>query len=355
MIIRINAAELLKILEMTPAEQNIMLAGNHGIGKSEIVEKFFTGRSQRVVVLFLGQMSDPGDLIGLPARDSKTNKTEFLPPWWFPADNKPVVLFLDELNRARPEILQAVMDLALNKTLAGRKLPDGSRVIAAVNEGDEYQLTQLDPALVSRFNVYQFSPTQAEWLLWAAENHLDSRIIDFIGENPDCLDGVVEDTGSLEKNADRRSWRRVSEVISTIEKTDSLMEKIIAGIVGITAAMKFFTFLKNRHNINAKIVLSGFAAVKKQIEKLDAHELTVLNEGTFRIIEVEEEETTLIRYINNLEHYIRWLKTSGKNEVLAHWTTLYESAAYPKAKVAILSHSNYIFQNIVEFIKELEL
>ena len=31
---------------------------------------------------------------------------------------KPIVLFLDELNRARPEILQTVMDLALNRKLA---------------------------------------------------------------------------------------------------------------------------------------------------------------------------------------------------------------------------------------------
>jgi hypothetical protein len=247
------------------------------------------------------------------------------------------------------------MDLALNKTLAGRKLPDGSRVIAAVNEGDQYQLTQLDPALVSRFNVYQFSPTQAEWLLWAAENKLDSRIIDFIGENPDCLDGAVTDTDSLEKTADRRSWRRVSEITNGIENIDSLMEKAIAGIIGISAALKFFTFIKNRNGINAKALLSGFAAVKMQLEKSDIHEFTVLNEGTFRVIEVEENEKNLIRYIQNLEQYIKWLQAARRNEALAHWTTLYESASYPKAKVAILSRSVYIFQNIIEFIKKIEL
>ena len=48
-----------------------------------------------------------------------------------PIDGKPIVLFLDELNRARPEILQTIMDLALNRTLAGRALPDGSRIITS--------------------------------------------------------------------------------------------------------------------------------------------------------------------------------------------------------------------------------
>ena len=63
---KIDSTQLTFILENTPAEQNIMLVGRHGIGKSRILEDFFDGRGEKVVTLFLGQMSDPGDLIGLP-------------------------------------------------------------------------------------------------------------------------------------------------------------------------------------------------------------------------------------------------------------------------------------------------
>jgi MoxR-like ATPase len=56
----------------------------------------------------------------------------FLPSYGWPLGQKPIVLFLDELNRARPEILQAVYDLALNRRLAGKSLPPGSRVAAAI-------------------------------------------------------------------------------------------------------------------------------------------------------------------------------------------------------------------------------
>ncbi len=137
----INTNELLKILAETPASQNLMLVGRHGIGKSEILTRYFQQLGIKVNTLFLGQMSDPGDLIGLPRLDEATGKTVFMPPYWFPTDGKPIVLFLDELNRARPEVLQTIMDLALNRKLAGRALPEGSRLIAAVNEGEEYQLT----------------------------------------------------------------------------------------------------------------------------------------------------------------------------------------------------------------------
>ncbi len=104
MTINIDAKELLEILAMTPAEQNIMLAGAHGIGKSRILTDYFESKGVPVITLFLGQMSDPGDLIGLPNKNEKTGNTEFLPPYWFPTDNQPIVLFLDEVNRARPEI-----------------------------------------------------------------------------------------------------------------------------------------------------------------------------------------------------------------------------------------------------------
>jgi hypothetical protein len=300
-------------------------------------------------------MSDPGDLIGLPTLDSSTGKTEFRPPWWFPLDGKPVVLFLDELNRARPEILQTVMDLILTKTLAGKTLPTGSRVISAVNEGEEYQLTDLDPALLSRCNIYYFSPTPGEWLLWAAERKLDQRIISFIEQNPDFLDGELMLDAGLEKGADRRSWVRVSEIISGAGEIDETLERIISGIVGISAAFKFSEFVKNNTGLDPRTVLSGFEGKKEELERMDVHELTTLNESFFRIIEIEETGERVKQYIENLEQYIRWLTGEKRNEVLAHWTTLYESSLYPKTKVAILSNSPYIFQNIVSFIDRIKL
>ena len=65
---KINTKLLEYILKVTPAEQNILLVGRHGIGKSKILENFYKRKGFSVVNLFLGQMSDPGDLIGLPQK-----------------------------------------------------------------------------------------------------------------------------------------------------------------------------------------------------------------------------------------------------------------------------------------------
>ena len=352
--VKINTLELLRILELTPDDQNIMLVGRHGIGKSEIIEQFFSQRGKRVVSLFLGQMSDPGDLIGLPALGAG-GKTEFRPPWWFPLDNRPVTLFLDELNRARPEVLQTVMDLILSKTLAGRTLPAGSRVLSAVNEGEEYQLTDLDPALLSRFNIYYFSPTVEEWLLWAAGRKIDGRIVSFIEQNPDCLDGDLMIDAGLEKGADRRSWARVSAILAAAAEIDGAVEKALSGIVGISAAFKFTEFVKDKAGTDSRLFLEDFETAREELERMGPHELTSLNESFFRIIEVEGDEARLKRYIAGLEGYVKWLAEEKRNEVLAHWTTLYESSLYPKTKVAILSGSQFIFQHILGFIEGIKL
>ena len=90
--INVNMTELLQLLDIIPADHNIMLVGKHGIGKSEILTEYYARKGMPVVALFLGQMSDPGDLIGIPNKNEETGKTDFMPPYWFPLDGKPIVL-----------------------------------------------------------------------------------------------------------------------------------------------------------------------------------------------------------------------------------------------------------------------
>ena len=80
MPISINTKDLFKILEKTPSSHNIMLCGKHGMEKSKILTDYLSSKGIPVVTLFLGQMSDQDDLIGLPKIDESSQKTEFLPP-----------------------------------------------------------------------------------------------------------------------------------------------------------------------------------------------------------------------------------------------------------------------------------
>ncbi len=354
MSVKINTDELIKILDRTPAKQNIMLIGRHGIGKSQILSDYYSSKGFKVVPLFLGQMSDPGDLIGLLNKNEKTGKSEFMPPYWFPTDATPVVLFLDELNRARPEVLQTIMDLALNRTLAGKRLPEGSRIISAVNNGEEYQLTDLDPALVSRFNVYEFVPTVSEWLLWAGQNNIDERIIEFISENNSFLDdeGTDREDAGLEKFADRRGWERVSAVINGVDELSAVDKKIIAGIVGMHAASAFYEAQGKSRIISAKEILCyDFEKVKERLSQYTTSDMAVINDSLFRFIENGKHKSHDFATIRcNLTLYYEFLKINKMSEVLAHFANMFTGTQYPQAVVFVLQECGSLYNDVLSFV-----
>ena len=313
----------------------------------------------KVVALFLGQMSDPGDLIGLPQKNEKTGQTEFLLPYWFPSDNQPVVLFLDELNRARPEVLQTIMDLTLNRTLAGKSLPPGSRIISAVNSGEQYTLTELDPALVSRFNVYEFAPTVAEWLHWAEKTGIDKRIIDFISENQNMLDGTEygKSIMGLERSPDRRSWERLSNVMKNMTGMGQQELEVISGIIGTAAATRFYSSISEHKIINAAEILNTnqFSSIKSTLLEYKVPELAVINEAIFRYLDVENYSSSdENKILTNLEEYFCTLKAMESKEPMAHFVNLFSAANYPHAVVIIATKcEKSIYNQIQEFILDI--
>lgn len=361
MLTNINEVELKEILRLTPPEQNIMIVGKHGIGKSKIIENYFTGIGKKVVTFFCSQAADPGDIIGLPRYNDISGKTEFALPWWFPTDNQSVVLFLDELNRARPEILQVVMDLTLNRKLAGKRLPEGSQIISAINEGDEYQLTDLDPALVSRFNVYNFAPTMNDWIKWANNNSIDPRVISFISTNTKFLDSnFSEDSTTLDKSPDRRAWERVSNIIKSIRvitPNDIAIKKMLCGIVGSAAAVSFFDSIVKNTLVTPEDLLSNFDMCKENLGEYSLREFVALNDnicsyidaslGEFGIDEVKEN-----LYADNLYKYFDYLtdKKKGNNEAFAHFINNYETGSYQNLSYIIASHPDTLETKINSFL-----
>ena len=363
MSVSINISELKETLELTPSTQNIMLVGKHGIGKSEILTSFFNEKGLKVVTLFLGQMADPGDIIGIPSKVEKqdaagkaTARTDFTPPYWFPQDGQPIVLFLDELNRARPEILQTVMDLTLNRKLAGKALPEGSHVISAVNEGEEYQLTDLDPALVSRFNIYEFKPTVEEWLNWAVGQKLDERVVNFIQDNPTWLDGDPnsKEYKGLDKSADRRAWKHVSDILLKVDTIKDIHKRIIAGIVGVGAAAAFIQSVQQHKVITGKDLLLKYDKTIKTVEKYQLHEYAILNEAIFRYLEnAKLNEREKKEAADSLGQYINFLRTKKKREALANFTNIFEKGTYEKAIAFMVVNASSVYDMLNEYVDSL--
>jgi hypothetical protein len=148
------------------------LVGPHGIGKTSFVRDYAASHGFEFVSFRLGQCSDVCDVLGrMVERDGRTS---YLPPEVFPKGNKPVLLFLDEINRTSKYLLQYIFEIIEPnpvKRLGSYVLPAGSKIIAAMNPATEDYVVSAfeDKAFWSRLICLDVMPTNDEFLAFVEE------------------------------------------------------------------------------------------------------------------------------------------------------------------------------------------
>ena len=268
----------LKVASKLPIETSVLLRGNHGIGKSQVVRQVAKGFNLDVIDRRLSQMSE-GDMIGLPSTDGEV--TRFNPPEWYKrACSKPVALFLDELNRATPEVMQAAFQVVLDRELNGWKLHPQTRVYAAINASAAYSVNEMDPALLDRFWAIDLTPDTQDWLAWAKESGaIHENIITFIAGNEKWLDPPKGGEASA-VSPSRRSWERLSHALVSNGVADlpddSLFYPLCLGYVGTEATIAFHGYVKTIDaQVTGEEIIEGYAKVKSKIAKLGQEKLNV--------------------------------------------------------------------------------
>lgn len=324
--------EFIDIIDNTPVSQAILLKGIHGVGKSESIKSYMEARGYRMVTLFLGQAADAGDIIGLPTRIAKTDPhtkeeyfiTDFAPPKWWPVDmNENVVIFLDEINRGKPEIMQCVMDMVLNRKLSGRALPENTRIIAAMNPMDDgyYQVEELDPALLDRFNTYDFRPTVDEWLEWAHDSSVNGIIEGFIGKHNDHLDPPnSKDAKSGEVYPSRRSWKRVSDILDgnpkLLEGNRKTLMNVLLGVIGTRSATALDKYIREvGSGLSAKLILEQWdEKVEEKVKIMQIQESLHMNNQIAywmddNVDKLKKNKDYAAKICKNIENYIGVINT----------------------------------------------
>jgi len=233
---------------VTAVRKPVLLRGRHGIGKSTVVYQFADKNNMEVVERRASQMTE-GDLVGLPTIEN--NSTKFNPPDWFKAAcDRPVVLFLDEVDRATLEVRQGIFELTDSRKLNGHNLHPDTLVFAAVNGGEhgsQYQVGEMDPAELDRWTVFDIDPTVEDWLSWASDADISPEIWNFINQNRTHL----EHTDDYEPNKvypSRRSWERLDQCLTQaglLEEASPALYTLTSAFVGFEAAVAFNDFVLN--------------------------------------------------------------------------------------------------------------
>jgi midasin (ATPase involved in ribosome maturation) len=232
---------------VTSARFPVLMRGRHGIGKSQVVYQLAKTFNLPVVERRASQMTE-GDLVGLPSINA--NATAWNPPNWFKyACQNACVLFFDEVDRATTEVRQGLFELTDSRKLNGFKLHDDVLIFAAINGGEHganYQVSDMDPAELDRYTVFDLEPTVEDWLTWA-KSRVETIVWDFVNQNRNHLEHN-EDTEPNKVYPSRRSWDRFNSAVNDaglLEKASPVLYHLASSFLGMEAAVAFNDFVQN--------------------------------------------------------------------------------------------------------------
>ncbi len=144
---------------------NVMLYGNHGVGKTQMVRDEVLKHGLRIKYYSSATLDPWADLIGIPVPVDIQNNEGFKDKQLHfirPGDIETAeIIFFDELNRSHPKVQNAVLEAIQFHSINGKALPKLLMVWAAINPSDDvYQVNELDPVLVDRFHVHLEVPAE---------------------------------------------------------------------------------------------------------------------------------------------------------------------------------------------------
>ena len=159
------------------------------------------------------------------------------------------VLFLDEFNRAPTDVLNASLQLVLDRRLNDHRLPfvngKPTLIVAAVNPADaDYTVNSFDPALLDRFLCGSLEADTKTWLDdFARPNDLAPVVRDFLAEHPDRIHWTPADNGV---GATPRSWTALARVMANIDRVAPEVQfQVMKGCIGHELASQFLSYYNN--------------------------------------------------------------------------------------------------------------
>lgn len=251
-----------------------MIVGQHGVGKSTAIREFCQENEMVFVDLRLGSM-DVGDLLGLP--DFQVNEagnkiaTQFMQPDWFPKDSsRPGIIFLDEINRARRDVLQAIFQLVLDRKMHDKELPDNWHVVAACNpDTEDYTTTDVsDKAFVDRFCWIKLTSTFEDFIQYGKTKGFDNNVLSFINSQPTLLRGVNKDFSLSNVEPSDRSWEKVSHLLKCKIEDKAILNELIMGLVGTEASTAYLAHEERQEKpLSGKDIVMNYKRFKDQVLK----------------------------------------------------------------------------------------
>lgn len=253
-----NIKNFIETATNLPPHIAVLMRASTGVGKSAIVSQIAEDKNMPLIDVRASIMSE-GDVAGYPDIEGMKEKgvmTFCMPSWFVRACNEPVVLFLDELNRGLPAVQQSFFQIVLDRQLGNDEngnpydVHPETRIFAAINHGNEYDVNEMDPALLRRFWAIDLEPKTSDWLAWAKSKNIDKLIIEFVKTRTAHLYTNISKVKPGHVFPTPASWARLDETLKyrnldlLRDRNNISLYNIAVGFLGLEASVEFTDFVK---------------------------------------------------------------------------------------------------------------
>lgn len=262
-IFEVDTGNYQKLIEhQAKAGGNLLVFGQAGIGKTEIPFQVARRLNMPTVYWNLSTQEAP-DLVGLPIikEVDGCEVVKYAAPEYMPVKERvkePVMVVVDELDKAKPDIQNPLLEVLHSRTINGRPLNIGC-VVATGNLPDENAFSKpISSALANRCQIYRLKSTFEEWQAWAsADTRLQSGpggalIVGFLSRNQEYLSQPpVQGDPTAYTRASPRSWTYAAYDLNSAPPGADVEYQtiVIAGRVGTDPAAKFRVWLDHYRHI----------------------------------------------------------------------------------------------------------
>ena len=311
-----NISDIKKVLPFLLKNKIVpFLWGSQGVGKTQTVRQYCRESGLDIRVL-MTSTQEVGDLIGLLVKEDNGGVYHARPNW-FPTEGKGII-FLDELNRAPNDVLQAMFQFILEGRLHTHTLPPGWVIVAAGNyNSDRFTTTDTsDAAWMSRFCHLDFTPTIEEFIVYAESRGMND-IAGFIREQPSMLELSSKDGGRLDTSfivPDRRAFiEGVGKLDLESTFPEDLRYEVYSGLVGNASAASYITWKgKQEKSLTLNDILKNYKKVKTKVKKMikdngESVRFDLLNQPIDELVVKLETTPDLLsagKSLQNLKEYL---------------------------------------------------
>lgn len=136
---------------------------------------------------------------------------------------KPVIIFIDEINRTENSVYKELMNILLTRSVNGYQFPWWVLFVGAMNPSTQnsvYATNEMDPAQLDRFIKIKVGDSPSEWLKFGKASGISPQILSFIKDNPKCLSSNAKELDDEEKpTPSPRGW----DMVDTLIKSEPLL------------------------------------------------------------------------------------------------------------------------------------